>query len=125
MADVEGMYRITYVQGESITVHIDYRDIVFSRREMMYVADFSDWLADDQQRVKQLYTGLSLMTVSEKENLYTRQEVRRALEAGEFLKALGYPSERDALEVLHAGNVRNIPHSPDDIRRFIPYTGRR
>jgi hypothetical protein len=31
---------------------------------------------------------------------------------------LGYPSERDALEILHAGNIRNIPHSPDDVRRF-------
>jgi hypothetical protein len=97
---------------------MDNRDVVFSRREKMYVADFSDWLAVDQQRVKQLYTGLSLMTVSDKENLYTRKEVCRALEAGEFPKALGYPSERDALEVLRAGNVRNIPHSPDDIRRF-------
>jgi hypothetical protein len=106
MADVEDMYRITYVQGESITVHMDHRDVVFSRREKMYVADFSDWLAVDQQRVEQLYTSLSLMTVSYKENLCTRKEVRRALEAGEFLKALGYPSERDALEVLYAGNVR-------------------
>jgi hypothetical protein len=32
------------------------------------------------------------MTVKDKEDLYTRKEVRRALEAGEFLKALGYPS---------------------------------
>ena len=75
MADVEDMYMITYVQGESITVHMDHRDVVFSRREKMYVADFSDWLAVDQQRVEQLYTGLSLMTVRDKENLYTRKEV--------------------------------------------------
>jgi hypothetical protein len=80
MADVEDMYRITYVQGESITVHMDHRDLVFSRCEKMYVADFSDWLAVDQQRVEQLYTSLSLMTVSYKENLCTRKEVRRALE---------------------------------------------
>ncbi len=42
MADVEDMYRITYVQGESITIHMDHRDVVFSRREKMYVADFLD-----------------------------------------------------------------------------------
>ena len=75
MADVEDMYMITYVQGESITVHMDHRDVVFSRHKKMYVADFSDWLAADQQRVEQLYTGLSLMTVRDKENLYTRKEV--------------------------------------------------
>jgi hypothetical protein len=35
MADVEDMYRVTYVQEESITVHMDHRDVVFSRREKM------------------------------------------------------------------------------------------
>jgi hypothetical protein len=124
MVDVEDMYRVTYVQGESITVHMDERDFVFSRREKMYVANFSDWLVDDQDRVEQLYTGLSLLTVKDKEDLYTRKEVPRALEAGKFLKARGYPSERDALEILHAGNVRNILHSPDDVRRFKTIYGR-
>jgi len=73
MVDVEDMYRVTYVQGESITVHMDERDFVFSRREKMYVANFSDWLVDDQDRVEQLYTGLSLLTVKDKEDLYTKK----------------------------------------------------
>jgi hypothetical protein len=55
--------------------------------------------------------------------MYTRKEVIRALQAGEFLKALGYPSERDALEVLRAGNIRNIPYSADDVRRFYTIYG--
>jgi hypothetical protein len=81
MADVEDMYRVTYVQGESITVHMDERDVVFSKREKMYIANFSDWLVHDQDRVEELYTGLSLLTVKDTENLYTFKEVRRALEA--------------------------------------------
>jgi hypothetical protein len=123
MADVEDLYRVTYVQGESITVHMDERDVVFTRRDKMYIADFSDWLVEDQDRVGELYSTLSLMTVREKESLYTSKQVRRALEAGEFLKALGYPSERDELELLRTGNVRNIPHSPDDVRRFYTVYG--
>jgi hypothetical protein len=51
MTDVEDMYRVTYMQGESITVHMDERDVVFMRREKRYLADFSDWLVDDQGRV--------------------------------------------------------------------------
>jgi hypothetical protein len=51
MTNVEDMYRVTYVQGESITVHMDERDVVFMRREKRYLADFSDWLVDDQGRV--------------------------------------------------------------------------
>jgi hypothetical protein len=94
MADVEDLYRVTYVEGESITVHMDERDVVFTRRDKMYVADFSDWLVEDQDRVGELYSTLSLMILREKESLYTSKQVRRALEAGQFLKALGYPSER-------------------------------
>jgi hypothetical protein len=63
------------------------------------------------------------MTVAEAEGLYTRKEVVRALQAGEFLKALGYPSERVALEILRAGNIRNIPYSAEDVRRFYTIYG--
>jgi hypothetical protein len=121
MSDVEDLYKVTYVQGESITVHMDERDVVFTRRDKMYVADFSDWLVEDQDRVSD--RTLSLMTVKEKESLYTKKQVRKAIAAGEFLKALGYPSEKDALELLRTGNVRNIPHSADDISRFYTVYG--
>jgi hypothetical protein len=72
MADVEDLCRVTYVQGESITVHMDEHDVMFTGRDKMYVADFSDWLVEDQDRVEKLYSGLSLMTVKEKEILYTQ-----------------------------------------------------
>jgi hypothetical protein len=70
-----------------------------------------------------MHTRLSPLTVAETEGLYTRKEVRKALEAGELLKALGYPSERDALEVLRDGNIRNIQHSADDVCRFYTIYG--
>jgi hypothetical protein len=46
-SDVEGLYHLTYVQGESITVHMGDRDIVFHKRDKMYVADFSEWIQGD------------------------------------------------------------------------------
>jgi hypothetical protein len=107
MADVEDLYKVTYVQGESITVHMDDRDVVFTRRDKMYVADFSDWLVDDQDRVGD--RTLSLMTVKKKESLYTSKQVCKALAAGEFLKALGYPSEKDALELCVQGTYVTYP----------------
>jgi hypothetical protein len=123
MANVEDRYRVMYIQGESITVHMDDRDEVFMWRDKMYVADFSDWLACEDNGVQELYSGLNLLTVQDKESMYTHREVRKALEAGEFLKALGYPSEQDALEILRSVNVSNIPHSPDDVRRFYAIYG--
>lgn len=40
-ADVEDMYDIMYRPQESFTVHFSERDIVFYRRDKLYVADFS------------------------------------------------------------------------------------
>jgi hypothetical protein len=76
------------------------RDVIFTQRDKMYVADFLDWLVHEDNVAQELCSGLNLLTVQDKESLYTRREVRKALEAGEFLKALGYPSERDALKIL-------------------------
>jgi len=79
MARVEDMYPITYTQGVSITVHMDDRDVVFKRTDGMYVADFSDWLVDDKDRVSEIHTDLCLQTVEERESLYPRKQVRKAL----------------------------------------------
>jgi hypothetical protein len=121
MSRVEDMYPITYVQGESIVVHLDDRDVVFKHRDGMYVADFSDWLIDDEERVAQVSKDLCLFTVEERESLYSRKQVRRALEAGEYLRALGYPSLQDAINTVKDGNVRNIPYGVEDVRRSLIY----
>jgi hypothetical protein len=123
MARVEDMYPMSYSQGESITVHMDDRDLVFKRREGMYVADFSDWVVDDEERVKEIHRDLCLSTVEERESLYTRKQVRLALEAGEYLRALGYPSLKDAVNFVRDGNVRNIPYGVEDVRRFFDIYG--
>jgi hypothetical protein len=99
MSDVEDRYPMTWVQGESITVHMDKLDLVFYRRDKMWVADFSDWIISEEDHAQELCAQLILMTVSEKEDLYTRKDVLRALKAGEFLKSLGYPTQREAIVV--------------------------
>jgi len=100
MAQVEDMFPVTYSQGENITVHMDDRDLVFRRKDGMYVADFTDWLVDDKERVSEVYKDLCLSTVEERESLYSRKQVRRALEAGEYLRVLGYPSMQDAINLV-------------------------
>jgi len=123
MSRVEDMYPITYVQGESIVIHLDDRDIAFKRRDGMYVADFSDWLIDDEERVAEVSKDLCLFTVEERESLYSCKQVRRALEAGEYLRALGYPSLQDVIKIVRDGNVRNIPNGVEDVRRFFDIYG--
>jgi hypothetical protein len=123
MADVEDLYPVTYIQGESIIAHMEDRDVIFERRDKMYIANFLDWVVDDKDRVQELYSGLGLMTVAKRKRMYTRKEVRKALEAGEFLQALGYPTEKEALNFVRDGNVMNIPYSVDKVKHFYDIYG--
>jgi hypothetical protein len=49
--------------------------------------------------------------------------VQKALEAGECPRALGYPSLQDAINLVRDGNVRNVPYSVEDVRRFFDIYG--
>ena len=61
---------------------------------------------------------LCLMTVTDREALYTKKEVHKVLKAGDFLKALGYPTEAEGLRIVSNGSVLNVPHSTVDVKRF-------
>jgi hypothetical protein len=64
-ADVEDLYDITYVQKQAFIVHMSDRDLVFNRREKLYVADWGT-------------ERMVVATAQENEQLYTKEEVRRA-----------------------------------------------
>jgi len=49
--------------------------------------------------------------------------VCKALEAGECLRALGYPSLQEAVNLVRDGNIRNVPYGVEDIRRFFDIYG--
>jgi len=123
MADVEDRFAITWTPGDSIVVHLEERDIIFTRMNKMWVGDFSDWIITDEERRRELRMDLSLLTVKDKEDLYTKREVTRALEAGEFLKSMGYPTKQEALGIVRDGNVKNIPYTAEDINRFYDIYG--
>ena len=123
MSDVEDKYRMTWIPGESITVHMDEQDLVFKRREKMWVADLSDWIVQEEDRTQDNYNNLSLLTVQEREDLYTRREVRKAQEVGEFLKSLGYPTQKEAIGIVRDGNIKNIPCTAEDVRRYFEIYG--
>ena len=61
----------------------------------------------------------------EREHLYTRRERRKALEAGEFIKNKAYPTETEAIAMIRDGNVKDIPHTVDQVRAFYDIYGTR
>jgi hypothetical protein len=95
-AAVEDLYEISYVRREAFVVHMDGRDLVFRRRDCLYVAE---WTGD----------GGMYATVQENELLYTKEQVSRAKEAYEFIRNCGYPSPVEAQCLLKDGNVKGIP----------------
>jgi len=52
MADVEDLYLVTYIHGESIIVHMEGRDVILERRDKMYIANFLDWVVDDEDEYR-------------------------------------------------------------------------
>jgi hypothetical protein len=98
-----------YVRAQTFTVHVpEDEDIVFSRQNKLYVAD---WCVDQ---------GVANATVQENEHMYTKEEVRRAKQAQayEFLKCSGYSSADEAMHLIMDGNVHGMPLLiKDDLER--------
>jgi hypothetical protein len=75
-ADVEDLYDITYICKRALIVHMSDRDLVFKRRQKLYIADWGT-------------VGIVVATIQENERLYTKDEVNRAKLAykrGAFLR---------------------------------------
>jgi len=64
-SQVEDLFDISYQRG-AITVHTDDGDIVFERRNGLYVADFSAW------------ASICATVTTEREELYTKREIMLA-----------------------------------------------
>jgi hypothetical protein len=119
-ADVEDTYDVTYEPGRSYTVHMADRDLEFVRRNKLYVADFSEWMDPDYEECNAL---LSLLTVEEKEHMYTRKEVKRAQQARDFIRNAGYPSRNEAIHLIRDGNINNVPVGVEDVNRYYDIYG--
>ena len=114
MADVERLYPITYEQGTSFTVHMRGRNLVFYKKNKLFVADFSDWINAE---------GSAFITTKQNESLHTKQEVEGAKKAAEFIKAAGYPSQKAAIDMVRDGNINNMPFGVSDIKSYFDIYG--
>jgi hypothetical protein len=94
---------------------MEYKDIVLTRGDNMYMTDFSEWAREEADDSEDGYgigdIDLVLMTVQEREVLYTKKEVEKARVAGEFLWSVGFPSEKKAMHLIRDSNLVNILHS--------------
>jgi hypothetical protein len=104
-SEVEDKYRVTYEAQKAFVVHMPNREPTFSRRQKLYIADWES-------------VAIVAATVQENEQLHTKEEVRHARLAYEFIRNAGYPSVGEAIHLLTDGNVRNLPKIlPVDVER--------
>ena len=118
MADVEDMYDVTYARGESYTVHMDDRDLVFHRRDKLYVADMREWESYEYEPM------VMVTTAAENEANYTSKEIKRAKQARELVVNAGYSSEREAVKLAGDGNITGVPITGRDIKRSFDIYGK-
>eukprot|EP00392_Amoebophrya_sp_AT5.2_P019502 g20358.t1 len=74
----------------------------------------SDWVAKQ--------TCVTTATANEK--LFTKKEVRLARTARDLIKNAAYPSEKDAVNLVQDGNVKDIPVVAADIHRSFDIYGK-
>ena len=105
---VKDMYEVT-LEDDDFVVHIqeDNKKIRFTRR------DDDLWGCDSKEiMIKDvLFTNkiINTDTVADRESKFSGNEVRKARQARDIMKQLGYPSSRDMIKMIVKGMMINIP----------------
>ena len=66
---------------------------------------------------------MSLVTIMNRENMYTKKDRAKAIEAGEFIKNSVYSTKEEAIALVRDGNIENVPHTVEDIKRYYDIYG--
>ena len=116
--EVEDRYVIKYRRRIGFDVHVSEKLVLEFRRmgNNLYGCDLAKYVK--KLRKLDASGGPEVdVTVDELKLQYTTDEVRRAKEAREFMRKLGYPSVRDMVKLIVKGGIINCPVPVDDIMR--------
>ena len=99
---------------DSFIVHTTHGDIEFTQKGDLYLEDFREYLTN---------RAISAMTTKEREGLFEKTVVKKAKQAGTFIKNAGYPSEQAAINLIRSGNINNAPIDVQDIKNYYEIYG--
>ena len=86
----------------------------FYQRGNLYLVDFRDHLTN---------RALNAMTTKDREQLCDKGMVKRAQEAGQFIRSAGFPSEQTAINLVRSGNINYMPIEVQDVKNFFEIYG--
>jgi hypothetical protein len=110
LADVEKLYKVSYLQGSSFVIHMRDRDITFHLRDKFYVADMREWLDKEEATVL-------MSEAAENAKKYTKRQVERAMAARELYENAGFPSKEEAMRLASGMNCSDMTIDQDDMKR--------
>eukprot|EP01033_Poteriospumella_lacustris_P016756 gene16756-11987_t len=112
---VENEYDVTYEKLSRMTVHVTREvDVSFWRIDNgMYVANMEALIKRAKRRTGSAYVS----TVEQREALYDNRQVERAKRAREFIRRAGFPSLRDAVDMIKSGMVLDADITVQDLYR--------
>jgi len=99
---------------DSFIVHTIHGDIEFAQKGDLYLADFREYLTN---------RAISAMTTKEREELFEKTVVKKAQQAGTFIKNAWYFSEQAAINLIRSGNINNAPIKVQDIKNYFEIYG--
>jgi Reverse transcriptase (RNA-dependent DNA polymerase) len=111
---VEDLYDITWIQGDRYIVHLDGQDLEFVRKGKVYVANMRAWIEGDQR---------ALSPQSKQGSGASKKGALKGQQAQEFIRAAGYPTEREAINLLQDGNLVNAPVSAQGVWESVRLLG--
>jgi hypothetical protein len=116
LGPLEKDFEVIYTQRESFKIIVpNYPEIIFKRTDVdeegncFYIFDASSIVKQNK--------AVNVATVEENTMSYSRREVEDAKRARDFIRKMGYPSPKQAIDLIQSGSVYNCPVTVHDIIR--------
>ena len=92
------LVEVAFEHPDRFLVHLDTRDLVFHRRNKIYVGDMRGWETYPQKQD----AAAMVTTISQNESSLTKRELRGVEAARELIRTAGYPTPKEA---IHLGRM--------------------
>jgi hypothetical protein len=116
LGPLEKKFKVIYTQNESFQIVIpNHSEIMFKRTNVdeegncFYIFDASSIIEN--------YKLVNVSTVEENTMSYSKREVEDAKRARDFIRKMGYPSTKQAIDLIQSGSIYNCPVTAHDIIR--------
>ena len=116
--EVEEKFKISYVQGESYTVHTElYGDVFFKKDPItkLYLSDTNTW-----EKPK-----MAFASVTKNRQKFSKSELAGVERAGRLIHTLGHHTKADVIRMIggHQPQIVNSSVTPKDVNNWFDING--